>query len=650
MPSFALAAALAAALQAPVTSVTVFSDRARVVRTAHVAVQGQEMLEMPLLQDATDPSTIQIDARGAQVVRVDIQRVDEQDFPRDEARELLAAIEKLDDGIARVTGEQSARKRQLDLLRGVSPTVKLDDPLKPAPKLNAESWAAAFNFVGQASQKLQEQMRAEREKLIDLNRERQRLAIRAGQIGGARRRTGHRVRPTVSGAGDATLTMTYMVANARWLPSYDIQFLPARGEAQISFSGQVSQESGEDWAETLLTLSTAVPARSTVLPRLLSWKIGERERFIPSPARPEPSPIPPLPPVPPLPGRAEADEPLRQRLLAFAGRAPDQAGAEMQGEDAAGGGGEESAELSVGGTLGAYGAGRGGAGVRAQPPMKLSERKRAARRMPKPAAAPPPPMAEALAAPEPMSKMEAKITSAPARAAAPVSQVGLAPPPAYVPPSFDASLPASLAGGYDLAFASLNKESIKTGSGARRVPLFSERWPVSAERVVYPALAPEAAFLVAEIKNPSQRVLPGGGAELSVGADPAGSARLSLVAPGETLTLPLGLDRAIKPIRNVNIVTEEKGLFSKDDLTTYVVTIELANPYRQAVPIKVIDQVPLAGTKDVEIKLEKAEPAPAKSDKDTGQLEWKLELPASGKAQVRFTYSLRRPKGYRLYQ
>ena len=205
-----------------------------------------------------------------------------------------------------------------------------------------------------------------------------------------------------------------------------------------------------------------------------------------------------------------------------------------------------------------------------------------------------------------------------------------------------------MAGGYDLAYASLRPETIKAGKGARRVALFSETWPVSVERKIFPALAKEA-FLVAEIKSPSKQVLPGGNANLFVGADPAGSARLNLVSPGEAFTLPLGLDRAIKPLRNVKLVQAEKGFIGKSELTEYVVTTELANPYRYPMPVRIHDQWPVTDDEDVEVKLLKTEPW-AIQDKVKGSLEWHLTVPPSGKSVVSFTYSLRRPKGWRMHQ
>jgi uncharacterized protein (TIGR02231 family) len=217
----------------------------------------------------------------------------------------------------------------------------------------------------------------------------------------------------------------------------------------------------------------------------------------------------------------------------------------------------------------------------------------------------------------------------------------LAPPPSFRPP-------ATMAGGYDLAFRSLQRETVPSGKGVRRVPLLAQNWPVKVERKLFPGVAPEG-FLVAELESPSTTPLPGGVANLFVGADPAGQARLDLISPKEKFTLPLGLDHAIRPVRNVRLVTQEKGLIGKDDLTTYVTTIELANPYRIPIAVKVKDQWPTTDDKNVEVKLLETKPY-AIQDTVKGTLEWHLTLSPSSKTNVSFTYSIRRPKGWRLHQ
>ncbi|HXU81519.1 MAG TPA: DUF4139 domain-containing protein, partial [Polyangia bacterium] len=232
----------------------------------------------------------------------------------------------------------------------------------------------------------------------------------------------------------------------------------------------------------------------------------------------------------------------------------------------------------------------------------------------------------------------------------PVATIGIAPPPGYRPPVLPADLPASLAGGYDLTYKAAAPETIRSGQGARRVALFGRSFPVSVERRVFPDLSPEAAFLVAELQNPTGQPLPGGQAKLFVGTDPAGVAQLKTVAPGETFTLPLGLDRSIKPIRNVRVVTSVSGLISKDETSEYTVTIEVANPGRQPLRLRVVDQLPVTDDKDLEVKLVRTSPALSARDPNSGKLEWQLTVPPSVKSTVSFVYTLKRPKGYLLHQ
>src|SRR5208282_3662272 len=117
-------------------------------------------------------------------------------------------------------------------------------------------------------------------------------------------------------------------------------------------------------------------------------------------------------------------------------------------------------------------------------------------------------------------------------------------------------------------------------------------------------------------------------AELFVGDDPAGEAQLPLAAPGEKFTLPLGVDRAIKPVRRVELVQAEKGFISKDDVRSYKVVIELANPYPREIAVHVVDQWPVTSDTHVKIKLDQTDPW-AEQEPVKGQLDWRLTLPAS---------------------
>ena len=91
------------------------------------------------------------------------------------------------------------------------------------------------------------------------------------------------------------------------------------------------------------------------------------------------------------------------------------------------------------------------------------------------------------------------------------------------------------------------------------------------------------------------------------------------------------------------------GRLSKDELNEYVTTIEVPNPYSSPMPVRIHDQWPITSEKDVEISLGETKPW-AISDKVKGTLEWHITEPPNSKSTVSFTYSVRRPKGWKLHQ
>jgi hypothetical protein len=628
-----------AAVEAPVTSVTVYSDRARVVRTAKVSLSGTQRVELPALYGLVDPSSIRVEAQGAEVVRVDMRPMTSEPLPTTEARRLITELERLDDRLSQVRAERDVYSTQLSALSELRPRAP-EPPAEPVStktaagpsRLEASGWRAATDFLVEHTARLQAKLREASQRDEALERELALKVREARALGSTEPRQGLLVVPTLMGQGGVTLTVTYVALGARWFPTYELRLEPESNHVAVSFAGRVSQETGEDWNDAALTLSTAQPAQATRVPEPTTWKIGQRERFIPTPAPVadswrEPPPLPePLPPPP------DEDARLRDRLLSLANSPPASASQrDDKADEGASFGGmapppppppppSPSVEVSqdfVGRITMNTPGGRGGASRQS---------------------ALAPSSSSAGAFPE----------SAPGAPPAPGVSVGLAPPEAWRPPVMDPNLPASLAGGYALAFPAQRHETVLSGKGERRVPLFTERWPVQVERDLYPALTPNA-FLVAQLRGPSQQVLPGGEAQLFVGADPAGQARLGVVAPDEPFTLPLGIDSAVRPVRNVQLVTREKGLLDKQDITEYRVTLEVANPYAFPLALRLHDQWPLSRDQNVEVKLVRTEPF-AEQDEAKGTLLWRVSVPPSRKLSVSFVYSVRAPKGWGLSQ
>ncbi len=637
---------LLSALDAPVTQVTVFTNQARVVRTGQVAINGPQSIEFPPLRDAVDVSSVRVEAAGAEVKRVDIERIEPEKLRTAEAKKVLDDLDRLDTEIDRLNQEYGVLSAQRDAVQRLSPTTPTGDPLKAAPKLNSAGWTQGAQFSADQLGKLQVKLRDDQRALKKLNEQRAKLLEEARKLGNPQTTSGWKVIAQVAGNGQATLTMTYLVRGAQWTPTWDLQLQPDTNTVNLSLAGLVSQASGEDWTNATLLLSTAIPSHAVKVPKLATWKIGVADRFIPTPT-PMYSPIAPPPPFRPQPVAQSEEELIRARLARIGVPTPDQTRRTVAGKFLA------PAELSFSGES------LDGDLMEAEdeemPVTKKDStlaRKRATAEAPAAPPAPPEPRVQAMPGRAASQTISVSATSesysSDSAFTTPVSTFSLAPPPAWRPPSFGADSPVTLAAGYDLSFTSLQKESVPSDRGARRVALWGAQWPVSVERKLFPALTTDA-FLVAELKNPSQQVLPGGSAQLYVGADPAGTARLKLVSPGEAFTLPLGIDRALKPVRNVQVVEATQGVFSKEEIGTYTVTIELANPYRAPVAVRVADQFPVTDQKDVETKLIESKPT-AIQDAKKGSLEWRVTIAPQQKQVFSFTYTVKRPRGWKLQQ
>ncbi|MCP3097353.1 mucoidy inhibitor MuiA family protein [Myxococcus sp. K15C18031901] len=730
---------LQATTEAPITGVTVYSDRARVVRTANVTLSGPQRLELPRLPDGVSPDSVQVEAQGAEVTSVDIRPASPSPFPQEEARKLLATLDRLDDDITRADTERAAFALQMTALRRIRPLAPQDGVLEESSELqriltsNPASWGTSVAFLVDRLAKLEARRSATEDRMLALQAERRRRLEEAASLGELPRTPGTEVAVSLTGSGPAKVRLSYLVVrDVRWYPRFELQLNPAQQRVQVAFSGRVSQNTGEDWEHARITLSTALPSTATALPRLTTWKIGTVERFIPQPIRKEErvSEPPPLPERPPAP---DLELELRRQLLSRAGRpepTPPPAArtpprsptayapptSPPSTRETQNNGGQPSGQSHIIGTLIDAQSRQPMADVvvTATSPSLMGEQTvvsdaqgnyrlhalpsgrytlRFEKEQYKPYARSDillrmgrtirvnvellteslGEVVEIMGAPPTIDvgsttmgvNVDAEFRQRmPGGGGGPSSTggyyspsapevvvdsfVGLTPPPGWKAPVIASDLPASLAGGYDLAYTAPRAETVPSGQGERTIPLLVESWPVEVQRKVFPALASEA-YLVAELKSPSRGVLPGGEAALFVGADPVGTANLKFIVPGEPFTLPLGVDPAVRTARNVRVVQSKEGFISKDEINTYEVTLEVPNPYTFPLKTHVVDQRPLSQDSEVEVKLVRTEPA-AKEDPKTGELSWDVVVPPSGKTTLVFEYTVRRPQHWRLSQ
>ncbi len=68
--------------------------------------------------------------------------------------------------------------------------------------------------------------------------------------------------------------LTYLVKNASWYPTYDVRAKDVASPIQLVYKANVSQNSGEDWKNVKLTLSSGNPSNSNERPNLPTYLLG----------------------------------------------------------------------------------------------------------------------------------------------------------------------------------------------------------------------------------------------------------------------------------------------------------------------------------------------------------------------------------------
>jgi len=75
-------------------------------------------------------------------------------------------------------------------------------------------------------------------------------------------------------AGPAQIQFNYFVAQASWVPVYDLQANSSSNNFQLKYFADITQNSGLNWNNVKLTISTSNPTESNQKPFLSPWYLG----------------------------------------------------------------------------------------------------------------------------------------------------------------------------------------------------------------------------------------------------------------------------------------------------------------------------------------------------------------------------------------
>lgn len=316
-------AMLAAVVAAPITAasaaeiaagskvdaVTVYPDGASVTRVVQTTLPaGDTTLVLGDFPPTLDPASVRIEGAGAVTIGSIDARPPRADKPAANP-ELERRLEKLrderatlDDAIAAATARRKFAER-----------FAAEVPFGPGAKAEATrpigEWRSAFAGVADEIAAADAKIREAKLQQRDLDREI--VKVEAAMRGNPPRKMEVRVDLTAASGGDTTLRITYSMPNARWSPLYDARLdsggKDSKPTIEIVRRAEIVQQTGEDWRDVTLAVSTVRAAKGGSAPELMTVVVRYPQEGRKSYRAPAPAPAA-APPPRPITGGASADE------------------------------------------------------------------------------------------------------------------------------------------------------------------------------------------------------------------------------------------------------------------------------------------------------------------------------------------------------
>ena len=268
----------AAPVNSTITAVTVYTDRAVITRTATVDLTGGTTeLVFANLPEALNERSLQVSGKGtAQAVILDVgAKQTYVDFtPNARVKELedqLRGLGKQTRGIDDKAGLLQGQRTMLERME----TTLTAPPAKDVPRPNVADLASAMSFLVEQRGKLTTELAALDEAREELQNKITTVQAKLNELRGAGGR-GYKsvtVRVAATQAGSLDVALSYTVPGASWSPSYDARVLSTERAVALSYFGIVRQNTGEEWKDVALTLSTARPGLGGAAPGLSVWNL-----------------------------------------------------------------------------------------------------------------------------------------------------------------------------------------------------------------------------------------------------------------------------------------------------------------------------------------------------------------------------------------
>ncbi|MBU0983730.1 MAG: mucoidy inhibitor MuiA family protein [candidate division Zixibacteria bacterium] len=252
-------------VNAPIGRVTVYSDRALVVRTVELDLQaGEQSIKVENLLQYLDPTSLRASVSGVPgiaMLGLTHESVHHTEAIQSKTAEFDRLIEEMELVTIKAVEDRrdvlTAQKKLLTSI-GEAATREMGDDIAKGG-LQIQQWEGAYSFVGQHLTAVTDSLRLVGVELRALTKQLDKLKAERSQAGAnvTNMSVTAQADLRLEQPGKLTLELEYVVGGASWVPVYTARLNQNGDTTAFGYHAMVQQETGEDWDDVRLTLSTA---------------------------------------------------------------------------------------------------------------------------------------------------------------------------------------------------------------------------------------------------------------------------------------------------------------------------------------------------------------------------------------------------------
>jgi TonB-dependent SusC/RagA subfamily outer membrane receptor len=254
-------------ISSEIKKITVFTKGAQIEREASVLLQqGQMILKLTGLSPYIKKESIRVDGDGSYTI-LTVQHQNDYLNELNKSKEIESLKNKIEELQLKIEDEETRIKiikDKLDFLYSNK------DIAGKEQSVNPETFKSLNAIYGDNIETLNLDMLKRQRKINDYKKESDKLNNQLTSVNNKSDLPSGTVLVTIESKQTKTskISFNYLVDNAAWYPSYDIRFLGIDMPLNITYKANVRQNTGIDWNNVNLVLSTAKTNISAKIPLL----------------------------------------------------------------------------------------------------------------------------------------------------------------------------------------------------------------------------------------------------------------------------------------------------------------------------------------------------------------------------------------------